>query len=164
MYSASTLALQKLFLRTMRLSVVPESIVCSGHSSRQIAPRVVPRPHRDAQDVRDVALDALGEKSLQPGPPRQRGRGLISLLIVAVFAALGINEKGITVLWWEFELEFTVLRYQGRAVSHTIGLLVDVQRVLTQWIAASVSDPVELSINILQQLDGARRIAADNAA
>ncbi len=43
-------------------------------------------------------------------------------------------------------------------------LLVDVQRVLTQWIAASVSDPVELSINILQQLDGARRIAADNAA
>ncbi len=40
----------------------------------------------------------------------------ISLLIVAVFAALGINEKGITVLWWEFELEFVNTQFFPREV------------------------------------------------
>ena len=30
----------------------------------------------------------------------------LSLLIVGVFAILGINERGITILWWEFESEF----------------------------------------------------------
>ena len=31
---------------------------------------------------------------------------VLSLLIVGVFAILGINERGITILWWEFESEF----------------------------------------------------------
>lgn len=40
----------------------------------------------------------------------------LSLLIVGAFAALGINERGLTVLWWEFELEFVNTRFFPREV------------------------------------------------
>ena len=40
----------------------------------------------------------------------------LSLLIVAAFAAVGINSTGLTILWWEFELEFVNTNFFPREV------------------------------------------------